>query len=51
MTYLTASCPDVICHDDETTRCDICQRVLPAAEVLRIGDTAVCDACREEYTG
>jgi hypothetical protein len=35
---------------DCTTRCDICQRVLPAAQVLRISDTAVCDTCCEEST-
>lgn len=34
----------------DTTRCDICQRVLPADDVSRIGDTAVCTSCREEYT-
>jgi len=33
-----------------TTRCDLCGRRLPNDVVLRIGDTAVCEDCREEYT-
>lgn len=49
--WVWRTCPKCESRMDDAEKCDICQRWQVEYHVNYIGDTAVCNTCREEYTG